>query len=317
MLYQQQTLLNKESKYKCFIIKQVPRCTLWRSDNTSGVTGNKLRSYYKRNNMVLPNEWFKLHYLYRKANNILWERAAVINEAHGWKYVKYLSWEKSTSHPFLIFESSRWPLLLSISAFLFITGLWYTLKNDGSLFPHGLLALSTLLYFKFSWINDLQKESNEGSLTIRVQKNMITGYKIFLFSEILVFFSCFWAFLNFGIVQAYSFVLMNFPPKGIVGLLPLGIPLANVLILLYSSLPLQAAQIWIKKGVRSRTLECVAQAIGSGVLFLYLQLKEYTTAFFTISDSLYGSGFYCTTGLHGFHVILGTLGFIILWFLVY
>mgnify|MGYP002842284655 CR=1 FL=1 len=170
MLYQQQTLLNKESKYKCFIIKQVPRCTLWRSDNTSGVTGNKLRSYYKRNNMVLPNEWFKLHYLYRKANNILWERAAVINEAHGWKYVKYLSWEKSTSHPFLIFESSRWPLLLSISAFLFITGLWYTLKNDGSLFPHGLLALSTLLYFKFSWINDLQKESNEGGMTIRVLK---------------------------------------------------------------------------------------------------------------------------------------------------
>ena len=170
VLYQQQTLLNKESKYKCFIIKQVPRCTLWRSDNTSGVTGNKLRSYYKRNNMVLPNEWFKLHYLYRKANNILWERAAVINEAHGWKYVKYLSWEKSTSHPFLIFESSRWPLLLSISAFLFITGLWYTLKNDGSLFPHGLLALSTLLYFKFSWINDLQKESNEGGMTIRVLK---------------------------------------------------------------------------------------------------------------------------------------------------
>ena len=48
---------------------------------------------------------------------------------------------------------------------------------------------------------------------------------------------------------------MNFPPKGIVGLLPLGIPLANVLILLYSSLPLQAAQIWIKKGVKSRTFK--------------------------------------------------------------
>jgi cytochrome c oxidase subunit 3 len=316
MLYQQQTLLNKESKYKCFIIKQVPRCTLWRSDNTSGVTGNKLRSYYKRNNMVLPNEWFKLHYLYRKANNILWERAAVINEAHGWKYVKYLSWEKSTSHPFLIFESSRWPLLLSISAFLFITGLWYTLKNDGSLFPHGLLALSTLLYFKFSWINDLQKESNEGGMTIRVHKSIITGFRIFLFSEIMVFFSCFWAFIHFGLVPNI-WVLMNFPPKGIVAIFPFGIPLANVLILLYSSLPLQAAQIWIRKGVKPGTLECVAQTIACGVLFLLSQIKEYTTAFFTISDSMYGSAFYCTTGLHGLHVTIGTLAFIILWFLVY
>ena len=81
MLYQQQTLLNKESKYKCFIIKQVPRCTLWRSDNTSGVTGNKLRSYYKRNNMVLPNEWFKLHYLYRK-QIIYFENAQLLSIKH-------------------------------------------------------------------------------------------------------------------------------------------------------------------------------------------------------------------------------------------
>ena len=179
-----------------------------------------------------------------------------------------------------------------------------------------LIALLLLLYFKFSWINDLQKESNEGGMTIRVQKNIITGFKIFLFSEIMVFFSCFWVFIHFGLVP-HIFVWMNFPPKGIVAIFPFGIPLANVLILLYSSLPLQAAQIWIKKGVRSRTLECVAQAMGSGVLFLYLQLKEYTTAFFTISDSFYGSGFYCTTGLHGIHVSIGTLAFIILWFLVY
>ena len=153
-------------------------------------------------------------------------------------------------------------------------------------------------------------------MTIRVQKNIITGFKIFLFSEIMVFFSCFWVFIHFGLVPNI-FVWMNFPPKGIVAIFPFGIPLANVLILLYSSLPLQAAQIWIKKGVKSRTLECVAQTIACGVLFLYLQLKEYTTAFFTISDSLYGSGFYCTTGLHGIHVSIGTLAFIILWFLVY
>jgi heme/copper-type cytochrome/quinol oxidase subunit 3 len=32
---------------------------------------------------------------------------------------------------------------------------------------------------------------------------------------------------------------------------------------------------------------------------------------------MYGSAFYCTTGLHGLHVTIGTLAFIILWFLVY
>jgi len=36
---------------------------------------------------------------------------------------------------------------------------------------------------------------------------------------------------------------MNFPPKGVVALRAIGIPLANVCILVYSSLPLQAAQI--------------------------------------------------------------------------
>ena len=71
---------------------------------------------------------------------------------------------------------------------------------------------------------------------------------------------------------------MNFPPKGIVAIFPFGIPLANVLTLLHSSLPLQAAQIWIKKGVKPGTLECVAQTIACGVLFLLSQIKEYTTA---------------------------------------
>ena len=104
---------------------------------------------------------------------------------------------------------------------------------------------------------------------------------------------------------------MNFPPKGVVALRAIGIPLANVCILVYSSLPLQAALLWIKKGVKSRTLECMGQVIACGVLFLYLQLKEYTSAFFTISDSMYGSAFYCTTGLHGLHPLQGMF----LWYL--
>ena len=42
-------------------------------------------------------------------------------------------------------------------------------------------------------------------------------------------------------------------------------------------------------------------------MFVYCQYLEYTGAAFTFSDSVFGSGFYLTTGFHGFHVIVGFL----------
>jgi cytochrome c oxidase subunit 3 len=41
-------------------------------------------------------------------------------------------------------------------------------------------------------------------------------------------------------------------------------------------------------------------------LFTGLQYFEYTEAGFTMADSVYGSAFYASTGLHGLHVIVGT-----------
>merc|ERR1712039_894928 len=42
------------------------------------------------------------------------------------------------------------------------------------------------------------------------------------------------------------------------------------------------------------------------LLFTGLQVFEYLEAPFTITDSVYGSCFYITTGFHGFHVVIGT-----------
>lgn len=44
-----------------------------------------------------------------------------------------------------------------------------------------------------------------------------------------------------------------------------------------------------------------------GGIFLFLQYNEYYYGEFTIADSVYGSVFYMTTGLHALHVIVGVL----------
>lgn len=44
-----------------------------------------------------------------------------------------------------------------------------------------------------------------------------------------------------------------------------------------------------------------------GIIFTGLQGMEYFEAPFTIADSVYGTTFFMTTGLHGVHVIIGTL----------
>ena len=124
----------------------------------------------------------------------------------------------------------------------------------------------------------------------------------------MIFFSCFWGCLNLCLLPN-SFLINNFPANGSLPIWPWGIPSSNLFLLLYSSLPLQGGQLWIKLGVKGRSSEGLSQGLGTGSLFLGLQCKEYTGAFFTLSDSIFGSDFYATTSLHGLHVTLGTLGF--------
>ena len=44
-----------------------------------------------------------------------------------------------------------------------------------------------------------------------------------------------------------------------------------------------------------------------GAFFLFLQYNEYSLGEFTIADSVFGTVFYLTTGLHALHVIVGVI----------
>lgn len=61
------------------------------------------------------------------------------------------------------------------------------------------------------------------------------------------------------------------------------------------------------KRSRHEFLLALLITIALGFVFTLIQFYEYKHATFTISDSVYGSTFYLTTGFHGVHVIIGTL----------
>ena len=102
--------------------------------------------------------------------------------------------DRSTSHSILIPSYVRWPLVTTIVVYSLLY-IWI----------HFIFILLV------SWFNDLQIESNEGRITLRVQKTITNGYKIFLISEVMIFFSLIWSFIHLGLVPNI-FILMNFPP---------------------------------------------------------------------------------------------------------
>ena len=158
------------------------------------------------------------------------------------------------------------------------------------------------------WINDFGIENSFG-FTITEQFSLIYGIKLLILSELMLFFSCFWGLINFRFISnAFSFFFC-FP---LLSSYSFAIPYSNVIILLFSSLAIQSAQIFYKVGLFIGCIEQLAQTISSGIVFLVLQIKEFLYSYLSISDCMIGSIFYFTTGLHGAHVFFGCLYFYII-----
>ena len=208
-------------------------------------------------------------------------------------------------HLFHIVTPSPWPFLVGFAMVLFGVGAGLSLHRfemGPSLFWVGFFFLSAFIYL---WFRDIVREGTyQGAHTSKVQSHLRLGIILFILSEVMFFLSFFWAFFHSSLAPCIE-IGSIWPPVGISVLDPWSIPLANTVILLYSGISVTYAHHAIIAGMRSEASNGFLLTIGAAIAFVALQFLEYTNAPFSISDGIYGSTFFLTTGFHGFHVFVG------------
>nr|AML26151.1 cytochrome c oxidase subunit III [Scolytinae sp. BMNH 1274282] len=208
------------------------------------------------------------------------------------------------NHPFHLVDQSPWPLMSSLSTFTILMGLIKIFHlNSINLFT---ISMITNMMITFQWWRDISRESTmQGHHTMKVTKGLQWGMILFITSEVFFFIAFFWAFLHASLSPSIE-LGMNWPPMGIKTFNPLEIPLLNTLILLTSGLTITWAHHSLMENNYKQAMQGLTLTVSLGFYFTMLQGLEYFEAPFTIADSIYGTTFFMTTGLHGLHVIVGS-----------
>lgn len=154
------------------------------------------------------------------------------------------------------------------------------------------------------WCYDLLLLSAIGTLPSQLNSALVLSFLIFITTEVILFLSLFIYHFNARFhISALCYI--SYPSFLLASIYSFGLPFSNVLILLYSSFPLQCSLIFARSGMRFPIIDSLAQSIQCGYLFLILQLIEFLTALSSIFDSAIYSIFYFITSIHGFHVGFG------------
>lgn len=209
--------------------------------------------------------------------------------------------------PFHLVDPSSWPILISFSLLNLTIGA--VLYMHGFNYGGSILSLGFLLttFVMVLWFRDVITEGTFlGHHTKQVKTGLMIGVLLFIVSEVFAFLSVFWAFFHSSLAPAIE-IGGSWPPLGITPLDPFAIPLLNTFLLLSSGAFVTFGHHALIAGKRKLAIDGVLLTIILAAIFTGLQYFEYSEAGFTMSDGVYGSAFYASTGLHGLHVIIGTI----------
>nr|WRQ18178.1 cytochrome c oxidase subunit 3 [Igerna tenuicaula] len=213
------------------------------------------------------------------------------------------------NHPFHLVDNSPWPITGSLGLMTVTSGmiLWLHKMNQTLM----LIGISIILMTMYQWWRDITRESTfQGMHTIKVSLSMKIGMIMFIASEIMFFLSFFWAFLHSSLSPNVE-IGMLWPPKNIKVFNPMNIPMLNTMILLSSGMSMTWAHNAMLNKNYSQLIQSMVITITLGIYFSTLQFYEYLMSSFSLSDSIYGSTFFMSTGFHGIHVMIGTVFIIV------
>lgn len=214
---------------------------------------------------------------------------------------------KFQSFPFHLVEQSPWPIINSFTLL--------TMAISGVLYFHGypyggellILGFVLTLSVMILWFRDVVTESTYlGDHTSQVQAGLNLGVILFIVSEVMAFFSVFWAFFHSSLAPTIE-IGGSWPPLGIQTLDAFAVPLLNTILLLSSGAFITWSHHALIKGDRRGAIIGASFTILLAIAFTALQAFEYHEASFSMADSIFGTVFFASTGLHGLHVIVGTL----------
>ena len=212
--------------------------------------------------------------------------------------------EKSS---YQILDPSPWPINTSMSLNLIVFSFISMFHVLIFAIPLSTFAINFLAYCLFYWFFDIILEGKfEGFHNKQVQSSLKMGVILFITSEILFFFSFFWAYFHSALVPTI-WIGEVWPPAPIQALDPYALPMLNTALLLSSGFSVTWAHRALISSQRAEVISALIITIVYGLFFTFFQLLEYNFCDFSISDTVYGSSFFLLTGFHGLHVIVGTI----------
>jgi len=138
----------------------------------------------------------------------------------------------------------------------------------------------------------------EGHHTSFVQRGLTIGFALFIVSEVFAFVSVFWAFFHSSLAPVIE-IGSQWPPVGIEAVNAFELPLLNTILLLSSGATVTYSHHALIQGNRRASLIGLILTIILALAFTACQGIEYYNTSFSMSDSVYGTVFFASTGLHG------------------